>query len=250
MSWFSVWCRFYYFIYSARHHFSIQYDSDYELNCRAIIVYKFLLFFQTDIRISATWHLNLIVKKALSILFMSESPWSWQRPLHLDIFLHKMMMRGFMTFLNNEVTKEKDYGGGSLVRAVHLVSTWHDWSLSTQAVINLIFFRRESLIISMMRRKYFVVYNQLVNGWRFSRGREKDDLIIAHRTHNNEYTRGCVARTPCDIFPLVLHHKSLLGHVKDLLVFVDPDVMVRDCHFLEDHLFGILEEGIWPPHLI
>lgn len=63
---------------------------------------------------------------------------------------------------------------------------------------------------------------------------------------------------------------DLLDHIKNLLVLVQPDVVIRDCHFwreyitislcgrlecwerecftLKGDLLGILEERVWPPH--
>lgn len=41
-----------------------------------------------------------------------------------------------------------------------------------------------------------------------------------------------------------------LDHVENLLVLVQPNVMVRDCHFLKDNLFGVLEVRVWSPHPI
>ena len=44
--------------------------------------------------------------------------------------------------------------------------------------------------------------------------------------------------------------KDLLDHVHDLLVLVEPEVVVGNGHPLEGDLLGVLEEGIRPPDVL
>jgi hypothetical protein len=44
--------------------------------------------------------------------------------------------------------------------------------------------------------------------------------------------------------------KDLLDHVHDLLVLVEPKVMVGDGHPLEGDLLGVLEEGVRSPDVL
>lgn len=39
-------------------------------------------------------------------------------------------------------------------------------------------------------------------------------------------------------------------HVQDRLVLVQPHVVVRNGHGLEGDGFGVLEEGVWAPHVL
>jgi hypothetical protein len=41
-----------------------------------------------------------------------------------------------------------------------------------------------------------------------------------------------------------------LNHVQDGLVLVQPHIMIRNCHCLKRYRLRILEEGVWPPHIL
>lgn len=41
-----------------------------------------------------------------------------------------------------------------------------------------------------------------------------------------------------------------LHHVQNRLVLVQPHVMIGDCHRLERHRLGVLEERVRPPHVL
>lgn len=43
---------------------------------------------------------------------------------------------------------------------------------------------------------------------------------------------------------------NLLNHIKYRLVLIEPNVMIRNGHILECHVFGVLEERIWPPNML
>ena len=45
-------------------------------------------------------------------------------------------------------------------------------------------------------------------------------------------------------------HVNLLHHVQNSLVFIQPHVVVGNSHGLKCDSLGILEKGIWTPHVL
>jgi hypothetical protein len=67
---------------------------------------------------------------------------------------------------------------------------------------------------------------------------------------NHPKLRGVIYGRPLRLTEHKQDDFNLLDHVEDRFVFVEPDVVIGNCHRLKGDLLCVLEKGVRPPDLI